>query len=137
MNCQPPGTPERLSQTIEAFLAERQAELLPSGEKTKDGTTFSWCGEVFEFLTAGLAERLAKRGITFSKSFPGPFRLMDEEQHADGSHVRRFWTTALEHGCPIAKICTYFFHRHDQVRLPQLPQVVSFPLDHPESEESE
>lgn len=130
-------TPEHLSRTIEDYFAERQAEMLPSGEHTKDGTRFSWCGDVLDFLTEGLSERLAARGITFSKSFPGPFRLMDEEQLASGEHVRRFWTVALDHGCPIARLCTYFFHRHDQVPLPQPPHVVAYPPDHPAPEASE
>jgi hypothetical protein len=132
-----PLTPEHLSRTIEDYFAERQAELLPSGQETKDGQRFSWCGDVLEFLTEGLAERLAARGITFSKSFPGPFRLMDEEQLADGNHVRRFWTTALDRGCPIAKLCTYFVHRHDQVPLPQPPHVVAYPANHLEPEAAE
>ena len=127
-----PMTPEHLSRTIEAYMAERQAEILPSGEQTKDGKPLSWCGEVLEYLTEGLAERLAARGITFSKTFPGPFRLMDEDQLTDGQHVRRFWTMALDQGCPIARLCTNFFHRHDQVTLPQPPQVIAYPPDHPE-----
>jgi hypothetical protein len=127
-----PLTPEHLSRTIEDYFAERQAEILPSGEETADGKRLSWCGDVLEYLTEGLADRLAARGITFSKPFPGPFRLMDEDQLTDGRHVRRFWTMALEHGCPIARLCTYFVHRHDQIRLPQPPRVVAFPLDHPE-----
>jgi hypothetical protein len=127
-----PLTPEHLSQTIEAYFAERQAAILPSGEQTTDGKRLSWCGEVLEYLTEGLAERLAARGITFSKAFPGPFRLMDEDQLTDGRHVRRFWTVALDHGCPIARLCTIFFHRHDRVTLPQPPQVIAYPPDHPE-----
>lgn len=137
MNQRTPLTPEHLSRTIEDYFAERQTELLPSGEQTKDGKRFSWCGDVLEFLTEGLAERLAARGITFIKPFPGPFRLMDEEQQLNGDHVRRFWTVALDHGCPIAKICTYFFHRHDRIPLPQPPHVVAYPPDHPEPEATE
>ncbi len=130
-------TPEHLSRTIEEYFAERQAWLLPSGEQTKDGTRLSWCGDVLEYLTEGLAERLAAHGITFSKAFPGPFRLMDEERLADGRHIRRFWTMALDHGCPIARLCTYFFHRHDQVALPQPPQVIAYPIDYPEPDTEE
>ncbi len=126
-----PLTPEHLSRTIEEHFAERQAEILPSGQQTKDGKRLSWCGDVLEFLTEGLAERLAASGITFSKAFPGPFRLMDEDQLTDGQHVRRFWTMALDHGCPIARLCTCFFHRHDQVTLPQPPRVIAYPPDHP------
>jgi hypothetical protein len=65
-------------------------------------------------------------GITFAHPFPGPLRLMDEVQRADGQHVRRFLTVALHHGCPIARICTFFFHRHDQISLPQAPLVMAF-----------
>jgi hypothetical protein len=137
MNHRTSLTPEDLSRTIENYFAERQAELLPSGEQTKDGRHFSWCGDVLEFLAEGLVERLAARGITFSKSFPGPFRLMDEEQLASGNHVRRFWTMALDHGCPIARLCTCFIHRHDQVQLPQPPQIVAYPPDHPAPEAAE
>lgn len=129
-----PLTPEYVCRTIEEYFATRQAELLPSGEQTRDGRRFSWCGDLLEFFTEGLAERLAAKGITFSKSFPGPFRLMDEDQAANGDHVRRFWTTVLSHGCPIARLCTYFFHRHDRVTLPQLPKVVAYPPDHPDPE---
>jgi Family of unknown function (DUF6022) len=132
-----PLTPEHLSRTIEEHFAERQAEILPSGQQTKDGKRLSWCGDVLEYLTEGLAERLAARGITFSKAFPGPFRLMDEDQLTDGQHVRRFWTMALDHGCPIARLCTYFFHRHDQVTLPQPPRVIAYPPDHPEPDTEE
>ena len=127
-------TPEYVCRTIEEHFIARQAELLPSGEQAKDGRRFSWCGDLLEFLTEGLTERLAARGITFSKCFPGPFRLLDEEQSANGDHVRRFWTTALSHGCPIARLCTYFFHRHDRVPLPQLPRVIAYPPDHPNPE---
>ncbi|MCC6140193.1 MAG: hypothetical protein IT389_06200 [Nitrospira sp.] len=137
MNQHRPLTPERLSRTIEQYFAERQAKILPSGEQAKDGTRLSWCGDVLEYLTAGLAERLAARGVTFSKAFPGPFRLMEEDQLTDGQHIRRFWTTALDHGCPIARLCTYFFHRHDQVTLPQPPQVIAYPPDYPEPDMEE
>jgi len=132
-----PPTPEYLSRTIQEYFAERQAEILSSGEQTRDGRRLSWCGDVLEFLTEGLAERLATRGITFSKTFPGPFRLMDEDQQTDGQHVRRFWTMALDHGCPIACLCTYFFHRHDRVTLPQPPRVIAYPPDHPEPDTEE
>jgi hypothetical protein len=127
-------TPECVCRTIEEHFATRHAELLPSGEQTRDGRRFSWCGDLLEFFTEGLAERLAAKGITFSRSFPGPFRLMDEDQAANGDHVRRFWTTVFSHGCPIARLCTYFFHRHDRVPLPQLPKVVAYPPDHPDPE---
>ncbi len=129
-----PLRPEEVRRTIEGYFAERQAELLPSGEQTKRGKRFSWCGEVLEFFTEGLAARVALQGITFSKSFPGPFHLMDEDRSTNGDHVRRFWTTALEHGCPIARLCTYFFHRHDRVSLPQPPQVMAYPPDYHEPE---
>jgi hypothetical protein len=133
---QPSVTPEAVSLAIQDYLAERHSTILPSGDHAQDGRQFTWCGEVLEFLTEGLVERFAARGITFTKSFPGPFRLMDEDQQADGQHVRRFWTVALDHGCPIAKLCTFFFHRHDQVPLPQPPQVVGFPPDHQEAPEA-
>jgi hypothetical protein len=134
MSHRSPLTPECVRRTIEEYFAERQAEILPSGEQTKDGRTFSWCGDVLEFFTEGLAERLAPQGITFSKSFPGPLRLMDEDRLESGIHVRRFFTVALEHGRPIARLCTYFFHRHDRVTLPHLPKVVAYPPDHPAPE---
>lgn len=121
-----PPTPETVIHEIQVHVAERQMELLPSGEASKDGRYFAWCGDILDFLTEGLAERCAAKGITFTDVFPGPFRLMDEEQQPDGQHVRRFWTVALHRGCPIARICTYFFHRHDQVSLPQLPRVVGY-----------
>jgi hypothetical protein len=129
-------TPEDVGQVIRGYLAERQAALQDNGEKTKDGRRFFWCGDVLEFLSEGLSDRLASFGITLTKSFPGPFRLMDEEQGQDGQHTRRFWTTALAHGCPVARLCTLFYHRHDQVRLPRLPRVVAYPPEHagPEAE---
>lgn len=134
MDTRIPLTTDHVRESIEAYFAERQAEILPSGEGTKDGRRFSWCGDVLEFLTEGLAERLASRGITFSKSFPGPFRLMDEDRSANGDHVRRFWTTVLDHGCPIARLCTSFFHRHDRVRLPHSPTITAYPPDYQEPE---
>lgn len=130
-------TPDVVSQEVQTYLNERQGEILPSGDQAKDGRRFSWCGEVLDFLTEGLNERLRARGITFTASFPGPFRLMDEDQQPDGRHIRRFWTVALSQGCPVAKLCTHFFHRHDQVTLPQPPRVVGFPPDHPVEESEE
>ncbi|HSN05191.1 MAG TPA: hypothetical protein VLS44_09425 [Nitrospira sp.] len=124
-------TPSELSQSVERYFAERHAHLASSGDRTQDGRQFTWCGEVFDYLTEGLTERLAAIGITFSQTFPGPFRLLDEEQRADGQHIRRFWTTALQRGCPVAKLCTSFVHRHDQVTLPELPHVQAYPPDHP------
>ncbi|MFO0769245.1 MAG: DUF6022 family protein, partial [Nitrospiraceae bacterium] len=122
-------TPDWISHEIRSYLTARENELLPSGEGTKDGRRFGWCGDVFDFLCEGLAERLAGHNITFAAAFPGPFRLLDEDQQPNGQHIRRFWTTALHQGCPIARLCTYFFHRHDQVRLPRRPQVVAYPAD--------
>ena len=120
-------TPDDIRSMIETHFAERQTQLLTSGEGTRDGRRFSWCGDVLEFLVDGLNERLSDRGITFSTTFPGPFRLMDEDQSPNGNHVRRFWTTALAHGFPIARLCTSFFHRHDRVTLPCLPTIAAYP----------
>lgn len=127
----PPPTPQSLGEEIQAYVVERQNKLLVTGDASQDGRRFSWCGDILDFLTEGLDEKLAARGITFTNAFPGPLRLMDEEQQPNGQHVRRFWTVALHQGCPIARICTFFFHRHDQVRLPQSPRVVAYALgDH-------
>ena len=128
-------TPQSLGDEIQAYVVERQSKLLASGEASRDGRRFSWCGDILDFLTEGLDERLAARDITFTNAFPGPLRLMDEEQQPNGEHVRRFWTIALHRGCPIARICTLFFHRHDQVKLPQPPRVVAYTLDHQDGEE--
>jgi len=132
MNQRTALTPDDIRHTIEAYFVERHAELLSSGEATRDGRQFLWCGDVLDFLIDGLTEHLAAQGITFSKSFPGPFRLMDEDQSSTGDHVRRFWTTALKHGCPIARLCTSFFHRHDRITLPCLPTITAYPHDHQE-----
>ncbi|MEW6544675.1 MAG: hypothetical protein AB1411_13845 [Nitrospirota bacterium] len=128
-------TPEAVSHAVEEYLGQRQAEILPAGDQSTGGRRFTWCGDVLEFLVEGLAERLAARGITFTSPFPGPLRLWDEDQQPDGQHVRRFWTTALERGCPIAKLCTFFFHRHDTPALPRAPKVVGFPPDYLEEPE--
>ncbi len=130
-------TPESVTREIEAHVAERQRQLTPSGEASSDGRRFSWCGDILDFLTEGLAERFAPMGITFSTPFPGPLRLLDEVQQPDGQHVRRFWTVALHQGCPIARICTLFFHRHDQIRLPQTPLVMAFAPNHKAGEGGE
>lgn len=122
-------TPQSLGDEIQAYVVERQSKLLASGDASRDGRRFSWCGDILDFLTEGLDERLAARGITFTNAFPGPLRLMDEDQQPNGQHVRRFWTVALHRGCPIARVCTLFFHRHDQVPLPQTPRVVAYALD--------
>ncbi|MFO0765196.1 MAG: hypothetical protein U0231_00055 [Nitrospiraceae bacterium] len=111
-------TPDWISHEIRLYLTARENELLPSGEGTKDGRRFGWCGDVFDFLCEGLAERLAGHNITFAAAFPGPFRLLDEDQQPNGQHIRRFWTTALHQGCPIARLCTYFFHRHQVIVWP-------------------
>lgn len=121
--------PEEVQQVVVGYMDERRSELLPSGQASKDGRAFSWCGEVLDFLVEGMGERLAPYGITFTTPFPGPFRLWDEDQRPDGVHVRRFWTTALANGCPIARLCTLFHHRHDQVQLPAPPQVIAYPVD--------
>jgi hypothetical protein len=128
-------TPETLGRTVEEYLAARQTEILPPGDRNAEGRRFGWCGDVLEFLVEGLSERLAARGITFTNPFPGPFRLLDEDQQPNGEHVRRFWTTALSRGCPIAKLCTFFFHRHDQTAIPRPPLVVAFPPDYRGNEE--
>jgi hypothetical protein len=44
------------------------------------------------------------------------------------------WTTTVNQGCPAARIGTYFFHRHDQVRLSQQLWIASFPLNYRQSE---
>jgi hypothetical protein len=124
-------TPTDLCQSVDRHLRERYAQLTAAGDQAPDGRRFIWCGEVFDYLMEGLTERLAAMGVTFTQTFPGPFRLLDEDQQSDGRHVRRFWTTALDHGCPIARLCTFFVHRHDQVTLPELPRVQAFPPDHP------
>lgn len=131
----PAPTPQALGDEIQAYVAERQGEILASGEASRDGRRFSWCGDILDFLTEGLGERLAAKGITFTSVFPGPLRLMDEDQQPNGQHVRRFWTVALHRGCPIAKICTLFFHRHDQVKLPRMPRVIAYPLNQHEQED--
>ncbi len=133
----PIPTPQVVSDEIQAYVAERQSELLASGDASRDGRRFSWCGDILDFLTEGLAERLAARGITFTNTFPGPLRLMDEDQQPNGQHVRRFWTVALHHGCPIARICTLFFHRHDQVNLPRTPLVIAYAPNSPAGEDGE
>ncbi|MCW5797588.1 MAG: hypothetical protein KIT40_03745 [Nitrospira sp.] len=130
-------TPEVVGREIQAYVDERQRQLLPSGEASREGRRFSWCGDILDFLTDGLAERLAPMGITFTTPFPGPLRLMDEVQQPDGRHVRRFWTVALHGGCPLARICTLFFHRHDQISLPQAPLVMAFAPDHNAGENGE
>lgn len=124
-------TPTDLCRSVEQYLADRHTRIADSGDHTIDGRRFTWCGDAFDYLVEGLGEHLAALGISFKQPFPGPIRLLDEEQRADGQHIRRFWTTALKHGCPIATLCTLFVHRHDQIRLPELPHVQAFPPDHP------
>ncbi|GKS59140.1 hypothetical protein YTPLAS18_26670 [Nitrospira sp.] len=123
------SSPNDVRHIVAEYLKERRAHILPSGQGSQDGRVFSWCGEVLDFLVEGIGERLAVHGIAFTSPFPGPFRLWDEERNQDGTHVRRFWTTALAHGSPIARLCTLFFHRHDQVRIPAPPHVIAYPID--------
>ncbi|MFM8551123.1 MAG: hypothetical protein ACKOCD_02240 [Nitrospiraceae bacterium] len=122
-------TPESVAQAVQAYLDERPqlGRDLPEGARA-----FAWCGDTFDYLIEGLTDRLAARGIDFTSAFPGPFRLWDEDQQPDGEHVRRFWTTALAQGCPVARLCTYFFHRHDTPAIPRPPLVVAFPPDYPD-----
>ncbi len=127
-------TPAILSQTVQAHLDQRLEEIAPCGDWSRCNQQFSWCGDLFDFLVEGIEKRVAQMGVTFREAYPGPLKLWDEDQATDGTHVRRFWTMALEQGCPIAKLCTFFFHRHDTVALPRPPQVVAFPPDHPETE---
>ena len=130
-------TPEEIQRVVASYMDERQAEILLSGQAAKDGRSFSWCGEVLDFLVEGIGDRLATYGVTLSTPFPGPFRLWDEEHRPDGGHVRHFWTTVLANGCPIARLCTFFYHRHDQVQLPVPPQVVAYPIDAPTPRQKE
>lgn len=125
-------TPEAVGQAVQEYLDERRALLDSAGEATVAGRRFSWWGDVLDFLIEGLTERLAGQGIAFESPYPGPFRLWDEDQKPDGEHVRRFWTTARKRGCPIAKLCTFFFHRHDTPAIPKPPRVVAFPADYPD-----
>ncbi len=131
-----PASAEDIRQTVAGHLSERHAQLAPSGRQTKDGRLFTWCGEVLDFLVEGLTERLAARGLTCTPPYPGPFRLMDEDQYPDGRHVRRFWTVVRAGGCPIARLCTRFIHRHDEVRLPEAPLVEVHALDEDETAEA-
>ena len=71
-------TPQSVGDEIQSHMAERQRELLASGDASRDGRCFSWCGDILDFLIEGLGDRLAARGITFTSAFPGPLRLMDE-----------------------------------------------------------
>jgi hypothetical protein len=102
-------TAETVGYEIQAYIAERQTKLLPSGEGSKDGRRFSWCGEILDFLAEGLVERFAARGITFADSFPGPVRLMDEDQHPDGQHVRRFGRSPCTTAAPSPGSAPIFF----------------------------
>lgn len=120
---------EDIRRAITTHLTDQLSQLLPSGHQSRDGRRFTWCGEVFDFLVEGVIERLAARGVTFTAPYPGPFRLMDEEQLPDGRHIRRFWTVACANGCPIARLCTRFVHRHDDIRLPEAPSVEAYPLE--------
>jgi len=122
--------PETIGRALQDYLGERQAQIAPPGDRSRTGQVFDWCGDVLEFLAEGVSERFAARGISFSSPFPGPFRLWDEDQQPDGEHIRRFWTTALLHGCPVAKLCTFFFHRHDTPAIPRPLRVVAFPPDY-------
>ncbi len=128
-----PTTPDAIARAVQAHLDERQAGLASTDRSSPadPARTFTWCGDVFDYLAEGVTERLAACGIHLSSPFPGPFRLWDEDQRPDGEHVRRFWTTALSHGCPVARLCTSFFHRHDATALPRPPRVEAFPPDEP------
>ncbi|MGQ0810591.1 MAG: DUF6022 family protein [Nitrospiraceae bacterium] len=125
-------TPETISETVQRHLDQRLAEVSSLGDRALCNRRFSWCGDLLDYLVEGVEEKLAKLGITLREPFPGPMRLLDEDQHPNGQHVRRFWTVALERGCPIAKLCTLFFHRHDTPALPRPPQVLAYPPDHDE-----
>ncbi len=131
MSKKPPKiTPAILSREVETHLEQRLEEVAPHGDWSRCDQQFAWCGDLFDFLVEGVEQRVSQLGVTFREAYPGPLRLWDEDQAADGTHVRRFWTVALERGCPIAKLCTFFFHRHDTAVLPRPPQVVAFPPDH-------
>lgn len=121
----------------EDFFSERRRELHPARQQTKDRRLLSRCRNVLKFLAEKLSEHLAKQGVIFTKCFHDPLRLMGEERLTDGTHIRRVGTTAINHGCLLARHCTYFFHRHDQVPLPQTHRVANFPLHHSEPEPSE
>ncbi len=125
-------TPEAVSGALQDYLQKRWDQLVPTGERTRHGHRFTWCGEVLEFLTEGVTEYLASLGLECLWPYPGPFRLWDEDQHPDGEHVRRFWAVVVEHETrhPVAKLCTVFYHRHDRVAVPRPPRVEGFPPDY-------
>lgn len=129
MEKQSPPHAVTIEQAVEGHLHRRLAEIMSPGGPISHAKRFSWCGELLDYLAQGVDEKLADMGITLQDPYPGPMNLLDEDQHPDGSHVRRFWTVALKHGCPIAKLCTIFFHRHDRIDLPKPPRVVALPPD--------
>lgn len=122
-----PLEPESIGQAVQDHLHRRLAEAMSQDGAIRRPNRFAWCSDLFDYLTHGVEEMLAGMGITLEDPYPGPMNLLDEDQHADGCHVRRFWTVALRQGCPVAVLCTQFFHRHDRIDLPEPPHVVAFP----------
>lgn len=123
-------TSEQVGKALQAFLDERYLLVAAQVDQPDHSGRFAWCGDVLDYLVQGLDRALARLGITFHDPYPGPMRLWDEDQDGDGQHVRRFWTTALYRNCPVAKVCTLFFHRHDRLMPPRTPKVLAFPPDH-------
>ncbi len=133
-----PLTPQAITDAVQKFLDGRLAQVVPSEDWSWCEARFSWCGDLFDFLVEGLEDHTRSLGFRFEDPFPGPIRLWDEDQQADGEHLRRFWTTAVDisTGRPLAKLCTVFSHRHDRVALPRPPKVRAFsPVLAPDSGE--
>ena len=124
-------TQAMISEVVQRYLEKRAMIIMSAEDQSFSGFEFTWCGEVLDFLIEGLEDHVQQlgMGLDFQPAFPGPLRLWDEDQQPDGLHVRRYWTTAIDTKShqPIAKLCTFFFHRHDTTAIPQLPQVVGFP----------
>lgn len=124
----PPSSPEQIAGIVKAYLDQRAGEISPSGDGSRAGQRFTWCGDVLDFLAGGIEAHVTPQGFTFRDAYPGPLRLWDEDQEPDGEHARRFWAVAFDcaTGRPLARVCTVFFHRHDRIALPRAPLVLGF-----------
>ncbi len=115
-----PYGPLDIAQCVQRFLDTRLKKVAPHDDWSWCEKNFTWCGDLLDFLIQGLPSYTQTLGFTFQDPFPGLFRLWDEDQFPDGTHLRRFWTTALNCSdrSPVAIVQTHFYHRHDQVALP-------------------
>ncbi|MCL4352830.1 MAG: DUF6022 family protein, partial [Firmicutes bacterium] len=78
-----------------------------------------------------VAQMLADQGYTLRELFPGTFARSRETVREDGVHQRLFSCAVRIPSGPVRFLLTMFFHRHDNLAIPQSPQVIGWSQETP------